>query len=122
MDHVSFCLGSGETLGIVGESGSGKSTVARMVAGLLEPSEGEIYLGGRGITRLKPREQRQVYRQLQMVFQSPAESFDPRRTLGDGVGESLKNRRPVFQGKKNPGREAFYAVRASGGLCRPLSP
>ena len=48
VDHVSFCLGSGETLGIVGESGSGKSTVARMVAGLLEPSEGEIYLAEEG--------------------------------------------------------------------------
>lgn len=91
VDHVSFCLLPGETLGIVGESGSGKSTVARMITGLLKPSEGEIYLGGRAITHLKSREQRQVYRQLQMVFQSPAESFNPRRTLGDGVGESLKN-------------------------------
>ena len=104
VDHVSFCLLPGETLGIVGESGSGKSTVARMITGLLKPSEGEIYLGGRAVTHLKSREQRQVYRQLQMVFQSPAESFDPRRTLGDGVGE------------------ACYAVRTSGGLCRPRSP
>lgn len=130
VDHVSFCLLPGETLGIVGESGSGKSTVARMITGLLKPSEGEIYLGGRAITHLKSREQRQVYRQLQMVFQSPAESFDPRRTLGDGVGESLKNTGLSSKERKRRVEKLFmqcglpadfagrYPHEVSGGQCQ----
>lgn len=130
VDHVSFCLLPGETLGIVGESGSGKSTVARMITGLLKPSEGEIYLGGRAVTHLKSREQRQVYRQLQMVFQSPAESFDPRRTLGDGVGESLKNTGLSSKERKRRVEKLFmqcglpadfaghYPHEVSGGQCQ----
>lgn len=130
VDHVSFCLLPGETLGIVGESGSGKSTVARMITGLLKPSEGEIYLGGRAVTHLKSREQCQVYRQLQMVFQSPAESFDPRRTLGDGVGESLKNTGLSSKERKRRVEKLFmqcglpadfagrYPHEVSGGQCQ----
>ena len=130
VDHVSFCLLPGETLGIVGESGSGKSTVARMITGLLKPSEGEIYLGGRAVTHLKSREQRQVYRQLQMVFQSPAESFNPRRTLGDGVGESLKNTGLSSKERKRRVEKLFmqcglpadfagrYPHEVSGGQCQ----
>ena len=91
VDHLNFCLYPGETLGIVGESGSGKSTVARAVTRLLPVTEGKIYLEGREITGLKGRKLADIYRQIQMVFQSPAGSFDPRRTLGDGIGESLKN-------------------------------
>ena len=91
VDHLNFCLYPGETLGIVGESGSGKSTVARAVTRLLPVTEGKIYLEGREITGLKGRKLADVYREIQMVFQSPAGSFDPRRTLGDGIGESLKN-------------------------------
>ncbi|HIV24546.1 MAG TPA: ABC transporter ATP-binding protein [Candidatus Scatomonas pullistercoris] len=91
VDHLNFCLYPGETLGIVGESGSGKSTVARAVTRLLPVTEGKIYLEGREITGLKGRKLADIYRGIQMVFQSPAGSFDPRRTLGDGIGESLKN-------------------------------
>lgn len=87
---VGFTLGRGEALGIVGESGSGKSTIAKAVLRLIEPSNGSIALEGRDITKLKGAELRKVYKKIQMVFQSPAASFDPRRTLGDGVGESLR--------------------------------
>ena len=89
--HVTFQLHAGETLGIVGESGSGKSTLAKLVARLLDATSGTISLGGRDITAARGRELRQVYRDLQMVFQMPAGSFDPRRTIGYGVGESLRN-------------------------------
>lgn len=90
-DGVSFRLYPGEILGIVGESGSGKSTVARAAARLYPVTSGEIFLHGREITRVTGRRRREIYRKLQMVFQFPAESFDPRRTLGDGIEEGLRN-------------------------------
>lgn len=105
VDQVSFELKKGECLGIVGESGSGKSTVARLLTGILPCSEGEILFfvpeknndrdkedgSWINITQAGKRELRKAYRHMQMVFQTPAESFDPRRTLGDGIGESLRN-------------------------------
>ena len=91
VEDVSFELRRGEALGIVGESGSGKSTVGKMVTGLLPVTEGRISLLGDDITRMKGRSLRQIYRRIQMVFQMPGESFDPRWTLGDGIGESLRN-------------------------------
>ena len=91
VDHVSFALAAGECLGIIGESGSGKSTVANMVTRLLDPTEGEIILDGENITKAGKKELRAAYRKMQMIFQAPTESFDPRRTLGDGIGESLRN-------------------------------
>lgn len=100
VDEMSFELRRGECLGIVGESGSGKSTVARLITGLLSCTEGKVLFyplseetetGCIDISRAGARQLRQAYRHMQMVFQMPAESFDPRRTLGDGIGESLKN-------------------------------
>ncbi len=88
---VSLRLDPGETLGVVGESGSGKSTLARLICRFDEPDGGTIRLAGEDITHARPRELRAVYRRVQMVFQSPAGSFDPRRTLGDGIGESLRS-------------------------------
>ena len=92
VNHVSFDLFPGECLGVIGESGSGKTTLANMIARLTAPTEGSMILNGRDITRAKGAELRRVYGELQMVFQTPVESFDPRRTLGDGIGESLRNR------------------------------
>ena len=91
LDHVSFQLYPGETLGIVGESGSGKSTLAKAVTRLVDVTEGEIFLCGEDITDAKGKKLREAYQNIQMVFQTPAGSFDPRRTLGDGIGESLRN-------------------------------
>lgn len=91
VDGVSFRLEKGEALGIVGESGSGKSTIAKMITHLLEPTEGSIALMGQDITNVKGKALRETRQEIQMVFQMPVESFDPRRTLGDGVGESLRN-------------------------------
>ena len=91
VDDVSFFLKKGEVLGIVGESGSGKSTVAKMITHLTESTDGEIFLMGKEITHVKGKALRETYRELQMVFQMPMESFDPRCTLGDGIGESLRN-------------------------------
>lgn len=91
VDRVSFALKKGETLGIIGESGSGKSTLAKLLCRLQEPTEGRIELCGQDITKAKGQELREAYRDIQMVFQDPVSSFDPHRTLGDGIGESLRN-------------------------------
>ena len=91
VEDISFSLKTGEVLGIVGESGSGKSTVAKMITHLTEPTAGEIFLMEKNITHARGKNLREIYREMQMVFQTPAESFDPRCTLGDGIGESLRN-------------------------------
>ena len=89
VDHVNLELHEGEILGIVGESGSGKSTIAKLITKLIDTSEGTITLNGRDITNLKGKELRDVYKDIQMIFQNPVGSFNPRRTLGQGIGESL---------------------------------
>lgn len=91
VEDINFFLEQGECLGIVGESGSGKSTVAMMLTHLTEVTEGQIFLQGKDITHAKGKALRETYRELQMVFQTPAGSFDPRCTLGEGIGESLRN-------------------------------
>lgn len=91
VDRVSFAVRRGECLGVVGESGSGKSTVANMVLRLLDATDGQILLNGEDITHVKGKQLREAYRSMQVVFQSPAGSFDPRRTLGAGIAEGMRN-------------------------------
>ncbi len=89
VDGVSFSIGEGETLGMVGESGCGKSTVARTVLRLVEPTSGSIRLDGHDVTRLGKTELRPYRRQMQMIFQDPFSSLNPRMSAGDIVGEPL---------------------------------
>jgi peptide/nickel transport system ATP-binding protein len=81
VDDVSLAVLPGTTLGIVGESGCGKSTLARMLTGLLEPTAGTIRLDGRPITRLNRAEQRRFHQTVQLVFQDPIASLNPRKTV-----------------------------------------
>ena len=89
LDGVSFAIGRGETLGLVGESGCGKSTLARTVLRLIEPTAGAIKVGGRDITHLRKSELRPYRREMQIIFQDPFSSLNPRMSAGDIVGEPL---------------------------------
>ena len=91
VDDVTFSIGQGEKVALIGESGSGKTTVAKMVARLLDSTSGTIILQEKDITHASGKKLRQAYQNMQMVFQMPLESFDPRRTLGYGIAESLRN-------------------------------
>lgn len=91
VNGINFELFPGECLAIIGESGSGKTTAVNMISRLTDVTTGSIFLEGQEITHRKGKQLREVYRQMQMVFQTPTDSFDPRRTLGDGIGESLRN-------------------------------
>ena len=87
---VGFDLAKGETLGIVGESGSGKSTLSRMIMRLLEPTTGTVEFEGQDITHMPERELRPLRRHVQMVFQNPYSSLNPRLTIGESIGTALK--------------------------------
>jgi peptide/nickel transport system ATP-binding protein len=88
---VNFHIRKGETLGIVGESGSGKTTVARCIARLIEPSEGEIVVDGMNVAHLAERDLRPYRRDIQIVFQDPYRSLNPRRTVGQSIVEGPIN-------------------------------
>ena len=97
VDGVSFDVYPGEVLALVGESGCGKTSIARAVMRLLDPSAGKIVLNGTDITRLKNRALRPLRADIQMVFQDPYESLDPRQTVFDLVAEPLSIHRRLRQ-------------------------
>jgi oligopeptide transport system ATP-binding protein len=89
VSDVSLTLREGETLGVVGESGSGKSTLGRMILGLIEPTSGSITFAGRDITHRTPKRRRELTRDLQVVFQDPYGSLNPRHRVEDIIREPL---------------------------------
>jgi len=89
VDGISFEIGRGETLGLVGESGCGKSTAGRVLTRLYEPSGGEVLYGGKNVHQAKGDEGRELNRKVQMIFQDPQASLNPRMVVGDIVAEGL---------------------------------
>ena len=131
IDGISFSLAQRELLGIVGESGSGKSTVAKLLTGLHTPTSGNIFLDGRDITRASGKERRTLYTRIQMVFQDAVGSFNPRRSIGAMIGETIcrlctpderDTKRRVAELLTEVGLPAAYADRypheMSGGECQ----
>ena len=129
-DREALLKQKGIMIWFTGLSGSGKSTIAKMLTHLESITDGKVILKGKDITNIKGKELREIYRDIQMVFQMPMESFDPRCTLGDGIGESLRNmgisrtetRRKVEELLERCGLEKEYADRyphqVSGGQCQ----
>lgn len=128
VDGVSFDVRRGETLGLVGESGCGKSTTGRTILQLYKPTAGEVFFEGTNLVSLKREEMRWMRRQMQMIFQDPYASLNPRMTVGEIVGEPLSVHN-VAAGKEiqervahllelvglNPGFAGRYPHEFSGG-------
>ena len=117
VSNISFDMYKGECLGLVGESGCGKSTTAKIITHLTVPDTGSVLLDGEETLFLRGRKERELYRKIQMVFQMPQDSFDPRCSLGDGIMESMRN-----QGMpKVRARERMYELLDMVELDRELA-
>src|SRR5690554_2019278 len=112
VDDVSFTVNRGETLGIVGESGCGKSTLGRCILQLIEPDEGRVVWLGRDLTEFSKDEMRKARQDLQIIFQDPLASLNPRMTVGEIIADPLRTLRPDMnaEARRKRVREMMDAV------------
>lgn len=134
VDGVSFELEAGKTLGVVGESGCGKSTLARAILGIHPPTSGEIWLNGQPLSGLSDRQMRPLRKTMQVVFQDPLASLNPRMTVGEAIAEPLRVFFPEMeaQARRKKVRESMelvgllpnqvnrYPHEFSGGQCQRI--
>lgn len=118
VDDVSFTINKGETLGIVGESGCGKSTLGRTVLRLLEPTDGKVIFEDRDITFIKERENLELRKEMQIIFQDPFSSLNPRLGVSDLIADPLKTFH-IYSSKAQL-RERIYELMDMVGLARRL--
>lgn len=130
VNGVSFSVSEGSCVGIVGESGCGKSTTARMITHLTKPDAGSVLLYGQEMVGAGRKQRRELYKNVQMVFQTPQDSFDPRCSLGDGIMEGMINYGMKRKDAKEKMKEllamveleetfaARYPHEVSGGQCQ----
>ena len=115
VDDVSFSVHKGETLGLVGESGCGKSTTGRVLVRLEDPTAGKVLFKGRDIASLKGDEMREIRREIQIIFQDPFSSLDPRKSVGETIGKPLE----IYgEGTKKEREAKVDALMAQVGLSR----
>ena len=119
VDNVSFSLERGKTLGVVGESGCGKSTLGRVILGLIEATTGEVLFNGENVTRLKGAEWIEMRKKMQIIFQDPMASLNPRFTVFDCIAEPLK----MFKAYKNKQEmdEKVLELMSTVGLAERLA-
>ena len=114
VDGINFKIKKGTTLGVVGESGCGKSTLGRVLLHLHEPTGGQIIYDGKDITNYQGKQLTEVRKKMQMIFQDPSASLDPRKNVKDLIGEPLKN----FKVCKN--KADYEDGRTGRALCGEL--
>ena len=118
VDNISFSIERGKTLGIVGESGCGKSTAGRAILRLLEPTGGKIYFGGEDILSLNEEQMRKKRKDMQMIFQDPFSSLNPRKTVSETIAEPLRLNKIIPDKKKRMDR--VLEVMGTVGLAERL--
>jgi len=120
VDDISFKIDKGETLGIVGESGCGKTTTGRAVIRLIEPTSGEVVFDGKDITGMKRRELKKARKDMQIIFQDPFSSLNPRLTVYDAIAMPLKHHKIVPGGKKADIEKKVLELMRTVGLAERL--